>query len=407
VALVAVCALGASLSARHAWAAAPFVQSQGGPARSSPGGPWGAPSVTYVVRTPQPNGGAPTAVIRSGAVTVAVSVPTVSSGLVGSCELRNGGFHNGLYAWDRNVSAGGPPDGSVGVLSGRARLTEGASFLTTLSQSFCVPAGAQELEFDLVALAFDLSDTFVPDAFEVSLLDTGLQPVVTSWAPFATSFVNVQEDGTVRSGPGVTVNGTVVTLDVSAVPPGLDVVLYFDLIGADGDTQGSVELDDVVLDTGGPGTTYCFGVGCPCGNDSTAGGCANSLGVGAFLRASGSTSVAADDLVLTVESIPSTYALIVGGHLSNCTQLGDGLLSVGVGPFQPSLLRFLVLQPSPGAPPQLGPGLIDYATTVLGAGGLLLPGTTWHFQAVYRDGPQSPCGFRFNLSNGVRVMFTS
>jgi hypothetical protein len=38
-----------------------------------------------------------------------------------------------------------------------------------------------------------------------------------------------------------------------------------------------------------PGSKFCFGVDCPCGNDDPTGGCVNSSGHGAQLDASGVT----------------------------------------------------------------------------------------------------------------------
>jgi len=54
-----------------------------------------------------------------------------------------------------------------------------------------------------------------------------------------------------------------------------------------------------------PGRRYCFGVQCPCGNDSPRAGCRNSTGSGAALGGWGSVGVAADDLVLTATSVPA------------------------------------------------------------------------------------------------------
>ena len=372
------------------------------PATQSP-----ASGVVHVVRAPGASGERPTARIMTGSSSIVVPQPVGSAPAAGLCDLLNGGFHNGLYGWDVQISPGGPPDGSITIAAGRARFEEGASALTTLRQTICIPPGATELRFDLSSVAFDASGTFVPDAFEVSLLDASFQPVVPSWSPFASSFFNVQEDGTTYLGPDAQLNGSLVALDLTGVSTGITVDVYFDLIGADSDTASTVEIDDVVLDAGQIGFEFCAGIDCPCGNDFPDGGCANSSGLGAILGASGSTSVTADDLVLTIENVGPSYALIIGGQQSICTQLGDGFLATGPGPFQSGLLRFLAAQPGPGGTIQLGPGIIDFAETQLGAGGLLIAGSTWTFTAVYRDGPVSPCGNLFNLSNGVAVTFSN
>ena len=80
---------------------------------------------------------------------------------------------------------------------------------------------------------------------------------------------------------------------------------------------------------------YCFGVGCPCGNDAPATGCANSSGRGVLLNAFGTTSVAANDLSLYIvypnQPGPSApWQMFMGGTRSS-VPFGDGLLCVGAG----------------------------------------------------------------------------
>ena len=52
----------------------------------------------------------------------------------------------------------------------------------------------------------------------------------------------------------------------------------------------------VVVPGDEPGTPFCFGVGCPCGNDDPNAGCMNGTGQGALLTGSGSASISSDDL---------------------------------------------------------------------------------------------------------------
>jgi len=85
-------------------------------------------------------------------------------------------------------------------------------------------------------------------------------------------------------------------------------------------------------------TAYCFGVGCPCGNDDPAYGCASSsLGLdgipqGGWLAACGSASVASDDLVLTASQLPADQPGIffMGGSAIELP-FGDGKRCVGAG----------------------------------------------------------------------------
>jgi len=166
--------------------------------------------------------------------------------------LVNGDFSYGLNGWSWSQSGGSSSPGQVVAESGHAAISEGDSFLVTLQQSFFLPGYGATLSFDLVLTpGFDQTDNFIPDAFEASLLDSNGNPIVPTWDPLATSFFNMQEDGAVLVGAGVTWNGTTATVDLSAVGPHTGVTLYFDFIGADSDTAGGVRIDNVRADCAG------------------------------------------------------------------------------------------------------------------------------------------------------------
>lgn len=154
----------------------------------------------------------------------------------------------------------------------------------------------------------------------------------------------------------------------------------------------------------GPGTEYCFGIGCPCGNDDPDAGCGN-LGVdcnpatGARLTASGSAVLAADDLVLTVAGMPSTQFGIVytGAGIAN-VPFGDGRQCIEA-PF----FRYFQDMSDASGSMSLGPGqVVSYANANFGMAGMVVVGSTWHYQCWFRD-PGGPCGSNFNLSNAVSV----
>jgi hypothetical protein len=152
-----------------------------------------------------------------------------------------------------------------------------------------------------------------------------------------------------------------------------------------------------------PGTAYCFGDGtasiCPCGNPGGSGeGCANSTGAGAVLTASGSTSLAADDLGFDATGLlPAQPALLFVGENAvnggNGIAFGDGLRCAGL-----NVVRLGVMLPDAAGAASWGPGL--------GALGGWSSGDTRYFQAWYRDPIGSPCGAGFNLSNGMEEIFT-
>ncbi|MFT5050859.1 MAG: acyl-CoA thioesterase-1 [Chlamydiales bacterium] len=145
------------------------------------------------------------------------------------------------------------------------------------------------------------------------------------------------------------------------------------------------------------GTRYCFGGAgiCPCGNDYSSAGCQNSAGVGALLSAAaGSTDAAADDLVLAITDMPpNKFGLVfMGGNQIN-TPFGDGRRCVGG-----VVKRFGVKQADATGTMIYGPGLANLAPVIV-------PASTWNYQAWYRDPMGGPCAGGFNLSNGLQVPF--
>ncbi len=150
------------------------------------------------------------------------------------------------------------------------------------------------------------------------------------------------------------------------------------------------------------GTPYCYGVGCPCGNDHPQAGCLNAAGKGAVLFSQGTDSVAADDLVLRAVHLPPNQPQLTymgGGQIG--LPFGNGLRCVGAGGV--GLLRFGVGNSGPEGALQFGPGIVASSCQVPG-GTCITPGSTWHFQNWHRD-PGGPCGASFNFSNAVRVTF--
>ena len=151
---------------------------------------------------------------------------------------------------------------------------------------------------------------------------------------------------------------------------------------------------------GGLGTPYCFGVNCPCGNDDSSAGCANSSGRGAALVATGSTSVASNAIAYTATHLAtSAVSLLVVSTNQRNIPFGDGRLCVG-----PGMVRNRTHLNS-------GQGGTVTFTNVIGTlaayGCVIEAGQTWHAQVWFRDtAHQGVCGSRVNLTNAYSVTFT-
>jgi endonuclease I len=148
---------------------------------------------------------------------------------------------------------------------------------------------------------------------------------------------------------------------------------------------------------------YCFGDGtgsvCPCFNfGALQSGCANSANSsGCQLTAAGSTSLGANDLVLsaagTIPNAPGLFFVGVGSNGGLGTGFGDGLLCVSG---QITRLQIVISSPVGGASTSIS----------LSAGLGLGAGDTRYYQWWYRDTNPQPCGTPFNLSNAVEVTWT-
>lgn len=165
-----------------------------------------------------------------------------------------------------------------------------------------------------------------------------------------------------------------------------------------GDLSGSAFVFDLSADYA---TLYCAcGSGSPCGNTYADGGCANSAGMGARLVVSGSASVAADDLRLTVVDMPpNKFGIIYKGSSQLAVPFGDGLRCVGnVGG------RYPVRQANSCGTLVEGPGVVGISLLIHPPAFQIQPGSTWNFQGWYRD-PMGSCGAGFNLTNGAEIVF--
>lgn len=145
----------------------------------------------------------------------------------------------------------------------------------------------------------------------------------------------------------------------------------------------------------------CDAAAAPCGNDDPGSGCRNVTTFGARLRGYGSTSVALDDLEIEVSRMPSATFFVVfyGSTVGAPVALRNGARCVG------GVLNRLPVQPTGSGTAVIGPGLSAFTVASYGPALHLTAGTTWGFQAFYRDN-FGPCGLGANLSNALEVTFT-
>lgn len=132
-------------------------------------------------------------------------------------------------------------------------------------------------------------------------------------------------------------------------------------------------------------------------NGGTASFCvtsANSVGSGAQMGSNGKVSLFGNDFQLTAGPVPNQPGLFYFGSATTQSPFGDGLRCVGGG------------QPVHRLPVELASGNVLHHALDFDAApslGRILPGTTWHFQAWYRDPAAGGSGF--NLSDGLTVTF--
>ncbi len=127
----------------------------------------------------------------------------------------------------------------------------------------------------------------------------------------------------------------------------------------------------------------------------------NSNGPGAAIGWSGSASLSAADLVLTVSGASASQpGLFDYGAAQIQTPFGDGFRCVGAGGVGVFRLSPALQSDATGATSRA----LDYGAPPLASGpGAATPGATWNFQFSCRDPAAGGAGF--NLSDALSVTF--
>jgi len=122
-------------------------------------------------------------------------------------------------------------------------------------------------------------------------------------------------------------------------------------------------------------------------------GAANSVGPGAELLASGTSSIIRNDLILYSQAVPDRLGLFVYGPVQAQSPFGHGFLCVAG--------QVYYVSPPFVATQNQARLAVDYAN--LPAAGQITAGSTWNFQHWYRDpAAGSPA---FNASSGLSLTF--
>ncbi len=124
----------------------------------------------------------------------------------------------------------------------------------------------------------------------------------------------------------------------------------------------------------------------------------NSTGLAAFMSAEGSLSVAANDVTLFARTVPANQpGIFYYGPQQLEIPFGNGWRCVGPGPV--GTFFFPMTKSNPVGDLRTRIDLVHPPAEE----GRILPGSTWHFQAWFRD-PMA-AGHYFSLSDGLTLVF--
>jgi hypothetical protein len=230
-------------------------------------------------------------------------------------------------------------------------------------------------------------------------------PVAGGLSPFPGIFIAAENLGlaTLRSGTAALFGDDLDALDADALTEfdcnGNGVEDSVDIAtGASSDTNLNGIPDECEDDVAT--ICRCPALSAPCDNPDPSAGCTNSTGFGGLLSASGTTSVSADNLVLTASNLPTAkIGLMYMGTQPAFAPFADGLRCVGGQTY-----RYSAQSSGSAGSFARGPGLAALSCSSFPSAGCITAGTTWRFQAWHRD-PDGPCGTGSNVTNGLAVTF--
>ncbi len=323
-------------------------------------------------------------------IVVAETAAEAGGALVAKARVRDA-VRDDAKDWVRGTAhyVVGPLAGPVGVaLRGQGPAPDDLAVAAGTRVSFTNHTGAPVSVVGTTApWTFDSGD-IAPGA---SWSRVFVRPGVYDYEVTGGATGSVTVSGSATSADGLRMGGD---LHRFALPAGVAIAWELEFVDWAGNTGvGEAHRVDPTL-----GSTVCFGDGsvglCPCGNTSAPGaeqGCRNSTGVGATLLASGSVSVANDDLVLHAAGArPNQPGMMLQGVVPTALSFKDGMLCVG----SPTERLEVVLLDADGA---------GSSTGSIVTAGAVQPGFKRTYQFWYRDPALSPCGTGSNFSSALII----
>ncbi|WP_293313893.1 putative Ig domain-containing protein [Microcoleus sp. PH2017_08_TRC_O_A] len=133
-------------------------------------------------------------------------------------------------------------------------LEEGTAFANTFLRDLPIPTIPSTLDIGIAGLNFDISDTdpkSINDALEISLVDKATGKSLTGTiAASKNALFNITEGRSAQLAPGVTFNGSKISIDLSQIAPGTTATLQVRLVNNDSDTATKVGITSIVVQPG-------------------------------------------------------------------------------------------------------------------------------------------------------------
>lgn len=136
------------------------------------------------------------------------------------------------------------------ILQTSVHLVEGTNFRTVLQQTFTVPSQPSILQFTYANLNFAIGAPFVNDAFEAAISGPNESSPVYTIGSGLQAYFNITKGSPQALAQGVEANGQTVSLDLSQLTPGSQIMLTLRLVNDDTTTTTSVDITDVHLQSG-------------------------------------------------------------------------------------------------------------------------------------------------------------